>query len=241
MSPSETVSMLRSMRLIGMADSFELQMSNRAYAHLSCEEIIGNMCIAQKQHNDDHFLQTLKSKARFRHSAQPEDIIWDASRGLDKPSVRALLSGDWVIRTENLLLSGPVGTGKSWLGCALGYAAIRAGHSVRYFRTNLMLEELRKGHVDGSIGKLRKALLTPRLVILDDFGIAPIPETSKEDLFELLESRCDNGSIMIIGQLAPIEWHSFLDTSHMADAMMDRIVQRAHSVELKGDSLRKRL
>jgi DNA replication protein DnaC len=208
MNTSEVTSLLRLLRLDGMADRASL---------------------------------ALKRRANFRHHAEPEDINWDAARGLDKPQIRSLLTGDWVRRGENVLLSGAAGTGKTWLGCGIGHGAIRTGLSVRYFRTNLLLEEIRRAHADGSIARMRKSLSVPQLVILDDFGIAPIPEASKEDLFELLESRCDNSSTMIIGQLAPIEWHSFLDTSHMADAMMDRIVQRSHSIALKGDSLRKRL
>lgn len=153
----------------------------------------------------------------------------------------SLFNADWVGRVENLLLSGATGTGKSWIGCALGYGAIRAGYSVRYYRTNLFLKEYRLARIDGTITKLRKRLAMPALIILDDFGIAPIPEASKEDLFELLEARRENASTMIIGQLAPAEWHSFLDSTHMADAMMGRIVQRAHVIDLKGPSRRKRL
>jgi DNA replication protein DnaC len=241
MNAAEVIDLLRTLRLDGMAASFEHQAGNRAFDDLSREEFVGNLCLAERQRKADRTQIALKRRANFRHIAEPEDIIWDASRGLDKSKVRELLNGDWVKRKENLLLSGAAGTGKTWLGCAIGHGAIRAGMMVRYFRTNLLLEEIRKAHADRSIAKIRKSLATPSLLILDDFGIAPIPEASKEDLFELLEARCDNNSTMIIGQLAPVEWHSFLDTSHMADAMMDRIVQRSHSINLKGDSLRKRL
>lgn len=241
MIAADVVAMLKALRLDGMAASFELQIANRAFDELSREECIANMCQAQHQANADRSLSALTRKAQFRHRAQPEDILWEAARGLDKASVRTLLTADWVRRTENLLLSGAAGTGKSWLGCAIGQAAVRAGLSVRYFRTNLLLEEIRKAHADRSIAKMRKSLYAPRLLILDDFGIAPIGEPSKADLFELLEARCDAGSTMIIGQLAPTEWHAYLDTGHMADAMMERIVQRAHMIALKGDSLRKRL
>jgi DNA replication protein DnaC len=241
MNSSDVTNALRNLRLPGMADSFELQVGNRAFDDLSCTEIIGNMCAAQQQHNADRTQAALKAKAKFKLSAQTEDIDWCSSRGIDKPKLRGLFDAEWVRRTENVLLSGASGTGKTYIGCALGNAAVRTGLSVRYCRTNLLLEELRRAHVDGSIAKQRRALSSPKLLILDDFGIAPIPEISKEDLFELLDMRCDSGSTMIIGQLAPADWHGFLGTNHMADAMMDRIVQRAHTIALKGDSRRKRL
>lgn len=112
---------------------------------------------------------------------------------------------------------------------------------MRYVRTNLLLQEMRTGHLDGTVSRLRKNLAIPKLLILDDFGIAPIDEPSKEDLFELLEARTDVGSTLIAGQMAPSEWYDYLASNHLADAIMDRIVQRAHRVELKGNSLRQRL
>ncbi len=241
MNSSDVAATLRNLRLSGMADSFELQIGNRAYDDLSREEFIGNMCSAQQQFNADRTQNALKTKAKFKLSAQVEDIDWSSPRGIDKSQLRGLFDGEWIRRKENLLLSGASGTGKTYIGCALGHAAVRAGFSVRYGRTNLLLEDLRRGHVDGSIAKQRRSLSLPKLLILDDFGIAPIPEPSKEDLFELLDMRCDSGSTMIIGQLAPADWHGFLGTGHLADAIMDRMAQRAHNIALKGDSRRKRL
>jgi DNA replication protein DnaC len=232
---------LSALRQHGVVRSLELQLANRAYDDLTPIEIIGNMCAAQFQDNADRAQARLKKAAKFKFDAQPEDIIWDTSRGLEKTVIRGLLTGDWIRRKENLLLTGSSGVGKSWLGCAFGNAAIRAGYSVRYLRINLLLEDMRRADVDGSIPKLRKALASPDLLMLDDFGIAPISEKAKEYLFEILEARCDTGSTMIIGQLAPSEWYAYLGTKHLADAIMDRIVQQAHIMPLKGDSLRKRL
>ena len=81
----------------------------------------------------------------------------------------------------------------------------------------------------------------PQVLILDDFGVAPITDSEKEDLFELLEARTDVGSTLITAQLAPSEWYNYLSAGHLADAIMDRIIQRSHSIELKGKSLRARL
>lgn len=241
MTIDDVKQMLGTLRQSGMARSLEYQLANRDYAELAPLEIVGNMCTAQAQHNADRAQARMKNAAKLRYDAQSEDMIWDAARGLDKPVIRNLFTGDWVRRQENVLLSGSSGTGKTWVGCALGNAVVRSGQGVYYTRTNLLLEDMRRAHVDGSITKIRKSLLDPRLLILDDFGIVPISESSKEDLFEILEARSDTGSTMIVGQLAPSEYYAYLETKHLADAIMDRIVQRAHVIQLKGDSLRKRL
>ena len=233
--------MLEGMRLDGMANALRELSSNRTYDDLTKIEFIGRLCLSQKAANQDRLLKRLKRAAKFKFDAHPEDIIWDLKRGIDKEKLRSLLTVDWVRRMENVLLTGCSGTGKTWLACAIGQALVRQGIKVRYVRTNPILEDMRTAHLDGTISKLRRALTKPALLILDDFGISPIPETSKEDLFELLEARTDIGSTLITGQLAPSEWHDYLAAGHLADAIMDRVVQRSHTISLKGDSLRSRL
>ena len=105
-------------------------------------------------------------------------------------------------------------------------------------RANLMLEQMRIAHLDGTIAKLRRALTRPQVLILDDFGLGTITEAEKEDLFELLEARTNVGSTLITGQLSPSEWYNYLSMGHLADAIMGRILQRSHSIELKGKCLR---
>lgn len=241
MNASEALTMLAGLKLEGMAQAFEQMLSDRSTDELTLPEIVGRLCMAQRDKNQEQALARLRRAARFRVHAQPEDILWDAHRGFDKQKLRSLLQPDWVRRVENVLLSGASGTGKTWLACAIGNALVRQGISVRYVRTNLLLQEMRAGHLDRSISRLRKNLTAPQLLILDDFGIAPIDEPSKEDLFELLEARSDVGSTLIAGQKAPSEWYDYLASNHLADAIMDRVVQRAHRIELKGDSLRQRL
>ena len=106
MNGAEVERMLRTLNLDAMAESFAMQNGNRAFDDLSREEIIANMCQSQLQAIADRRLSTMTRQARFRFNAQPEDFIWDVSRGLDKAAVRALFNGDWVKRGENLLLSG---------------------------------------------------------------------------------------------------------------------------------------
>jgi len=238
---SENEIMLQDLRLHGMARAYSELTSGTHHRDMSFTNLVGKMCIAQRDANKEKRISNLQKRAKFRVSAQPEDIIWQRKRGLDKQKHSELLLPDWVRRKENLLLTGCSGTGKTWIACAIGQALIRQGVPVIYHRTKLLLDTMRIAKLDGSLSRLRKSLARPELLILDDFGISPIDQLAKEDLFELIESRSGEGSILIAGQLSPKEWHSYLASDHLADAIMDRLVQNSHAITLKGDSLRTRL
>lgn len=233
---------LRDLRLTGMRAAFDQQSRAPAFAEMAFVDRLDHLLTGERHERDNRLRERLFRTARFKHKgADPTHIRFDPQRGLDPARIAELLTCHWIRNRDNLLLSGATGTGKTWIGCAMGVAAIQNGMSVRYVRTNPMLEEMRLAHLDGSISKTRGSLVKVDLLILDDFGIAPITEQAKEDLLELLEGRIDAGSTMIIGQLDPQEWHEYLDSPHLADAIMDRVVQRAHRLAFKGRSLRERI
>lgn len=233
--------MLTGLKQEGMAQAFRDLVSNRGMKDMTTYEILARLCISQKHYNDHRTLKRMTRAAKLKFNALPEDIKWEANRGLNREQFRLLLNSDWIDRKENILISGPTGTGKTWLACAIANSLLRQGISVKYIRTYRLLEQMHFAHLDGSIGKLRRSFARPKLVIIDDFGVSPIEQKSKEDLFEVLEDRTDIGSTIIVGQLSPSEWHHFLDSEHLADAIMDRMVQRAHTIDLKGESLRERI
>lgn len=231
---------LTDLRLQGMLQAFEQQQVSTAFSELAFTDRLEHLLLAEQHYRDVRSRDRLISRARFKHRADPHDIRFIEGRNLDRVVIAELLTGEWIRRADNLLISGAAGTGKTWLGCAIGMAAVNLKLSVRYVRTNPTLEEFRLAHLDGSTPKLRAGLINADLLILDDFGIAPIPEQAKEDMLEILEGRIDQGATMVIGQLDPSEWHGYLDSPHLADAIMDRLVQRAHRIALKGESMRQR-
>ena len=150
-----------------------------------------------------------------------------------------LLSGDWVIHSQNLFITGPTGTGKTWLACALGNQMCRQGRSVRYFRLAKLFEYLRMAHGDGSYSRLMNQLLRVDLLIVDDWGLQPITSSQRHDLMELIEDRHGRRSTLITSQLAIKHWHDYIGEPTVADAVLDRLLQGAHRLEFEGDSMRR--
>jgi DNA replication protein DnaC len=170
-----------------------------------------------------------------------EEIDWRASRGLDRSLIAALAAGDWLRHGGNVLVTGATGVGKTWLACALAQQAARCGFSVQYARAPRLLDALHIAHGDGSFGRHLAQLARIDLLVLDDFAISPISAPERSDLLELLDDRVGTRSTLITSQMPVSAWHQWLDDPTLADAILDRIVHTAQRIELKGESLRKRL
>ena len=176
-----------------------------------------------------------------RHKDCVEDIDYQVKRGLNRSQVVSLINCEWIRMGQNLHITGPTGTGKSWLACAFGNAACRDGLTVRYERTSRLLEELRIARADGSYKKVFRGLARIDLLILDDFGLKPMAQAERHDLLELIEDRHELHSTIITSQLKVSSWHSYIGEPTVADAFLDRILSNAHRLELElvGESLRK--
>ncbi len=235
----QTLRQLRDLKLAGMAEAFAQQMEQPPAQALSFEERLALLVDREHAHRQNRRLQRLLNAARLKQRACVEEIDYQARRGLDRATVLSLGSCEWVRARHNLHITGPTGTGKSWLACAFGQAACRQGLSVRYARTGRLLDELRIARADGSYAKLLRQWARLDLLILDDFGLKPLSQGERHDLLEVIEDRHGTGSTLITSQLPISAWHAYLNEPTVADALLDRLLAGAHRLELKGESLRK--
>jgi DNA replication protein DnaC len=155
-------------------------------------------------------------KQAARHAAQVcqpqaertiEDLNTKAARGLDKALFAKLATGDWIGRRHDLLITGKTGTGKSWLACALGHKACRDDRSVLYYRVPRLLDALALARGDGRYVRLLKSLARVELLILDDWGLAPLTSQQGRDLLEIVDDRHGRGSTIVTSQLPVDHWH----------------------------------
>ena len=236
----QTLQRLRALKLTGMADAFAQQLEQPPTQQLSFEERLALLVDRERTHRDNRRLQRLLRSAHLKQQACVEEIDYQAPRGLVRAEVASLISCDWVRSHHNLHITGPTGTGKSWLACAFGHAACRQGLSVRYQRTGRLLDEMRIARGDGSYSKLLRQLARLDLLILDDFGLAPLDSLARMILLEIIEDRHNRKSTIISSQLPVAKWYEVIGESTIADAILDRMVHTAHRIELKGESLRKK-
>lgn len=239
MLTNHTLEQLRQLKLTGMADAFAQQLSQPETHALSFEERFALLVEREATHRENRRLVRLLQLARLKQPACIEDIDYKHRRGLERSLMATLASCDWARAHHNVHLTGPTGTGKSWLACALGHQACRQGMSARYERVPRLLETLRLARGDGSLPKRLAWLARIDVLILDDFGLKPLTQSERHDLLEVIEDRHGTRSTLITSQLPISHWHEYLNEPTVADALLDRLLHNAYKIELKGESLRK--
>jgi DNA replication protein DnaC len=235
-----TIEHMKSLRLFGMARALENQMELKEIRELSFEERIGMLIDAEKVARENKGLESRLKSAKLRLSACIEDLELRANRGLDRSSITALASADWVQSKQNILVTGPTGAGKTYLACALAQKACRLGYSVAYFRAPILFQDLAVAKADGRYRRLLTSISKRRLIVLDDFALAPLTDEQRHDLLEILEDRYEASSTIVASQLPIEHWHAVIGEPTIADAILDRIVHNSHQLNLKGESMRKK-
>jgi DNA replication protein DnaC len=223
-----------------MARSFEERLADSNQATLSHDEFVGLLVQDEKLYRDNLRLRRLLKKAKLRQEASMEDIDYGVPRGLNKQVMLELANPEWVPAYRNVLVSGPAGVGKSFIACALGNAAARAGYTVLYVRAPRLFETLQQSHGDGSHLKTLARLSRVQLLIIDDFLLTQLSDSERRDLLEIIEDRYQMGATIIASQCPINDWHPNIGDPTLADAVCDRLLHNAYKIEMRGDSMRTR-
>lgn len=211
------------------------------YLEQSFEERLSLLLDYEITGREQRRIERLTKQAKFRLKATLTEFDHTARRELSKDKLRSLAQGEWLKYHQNLLITGATGCGKTYLSCALGYHHCQQEHSVYYFRLKELLEKLFMAQADGSYRKLINKLTNCDLLILDDWGLEPLNAQQRSDLLELIDARYDLKSTMITSQLPIEHWYEMIGESTHADAILDRLIHGSIKLELKGESMRKKL
>jgi DNA replication protein DnaC len=235
-----TVERLRGLGLAAMADAFMEMQRNSTADDLSREDWLGLLIDRETTAREGKRLARRLRQARLRQNAVIEDTDLRTPRGLDRGLFQKLATCGWIRENQHLLIGGPTGVGKSWLACALGHKACRDGFSVMYRRSARLFADLATARGEGRLTRLMTTLERTRLLIIDDWGPEPLNAEQRRDLLEIIDDRDQKGSLLITSQVPVTRWHEIIGDPTLGDAILDRVIHRAHRIELKGESLRKR-
>lgn len=235
----QTIAVLNSMKLFGMAQSLPQRLADPKQAELSHAEFAALLAQDEKMHRDNRRLARLLKNAKLKQQAAVEDIDYRHPRGLVRQAMMELANGAWMAAGRNVLITGPTGVGKSYIACALGNLAARAGHPVLYARAPRLFESLHQARGDGSHLKALTRMGKVQVLIIDDFLITPLAVAERKDFLEIIEDRYGAAATVITSQCPLKDWHEAIGDPTLADAICDRLMHNAYKFELRGESIRK--
>lgn len=230
---------MRQIKLTGMADAYESLLGLPVNKQPESHELLAQLVDAEKLYREHRRMKMFLRLSKLRYQAVIQDIDCSQKRNLSKQKVLTLADCAYIDRGENVLITGATGCGKSYLACALGHTACVKGYRTLYFNMNRFTEQIALAKTDGSLIKWMDRIKKAKLIILDDFGLQPIAHHVKLILLQILEDRYEKAATAICSQLPVAKWHDYFDEPTIADAILDRIIPKAHRFDLKGKSLRK--
>lgn len=235
-----TVSKLKDMRLDALAAAWLEQQKKPDVAKLAFDERFAMLVDAEWLDRENKRLGRCLKEAKLRLSqACIEDIDYPARRDLDRAVIRQLATCRWVAEHQNVVVTGATGTGKTYVACALAHQACRKGHRAIYRRASRLTDELTLARADGTYARALTRLARVDVLVIDDWGHAPIRDQERRDLVEVLDDRHGLRSTIMTSQLPVAKWHDHIGDPTNADAICDRVLHNAHRIVLKGPSRRK--
>lgn len=239
MNNNQTVEKLKQMRLTAMAELHLQHVKNNKFTDITPDEYMALMADHEWEDRENKKITRLLKQAGFRQKASTAEVSYTEARNLDKNMFSRLATLDFITKKENIILTGASGVGKSYLAQALGNQACLMGYRVYYTNTARLLSMLKLSKVDGTYLRELKKLLKVDLLIMDDFGLQAFDTHAREALMDIIDDRFNQKSTIVSSQIPVSAWYDIIGEGTIADAILDRLVNSSHRIDLKGESLRK--
>ncbi len=240
MTQTTVINKINDLKYQGFKEAYLKQIEDVNYHSLTFEDRLYNLLDSQYIFLQNKRIMMNSRLSRIKDKqAMVEELDYSTKRNINKAQILSFITMDFIRSYQNIIITGKTGTGKSYLAQALGNRAIIDGFTVYYIRTATLLEDIKVARIDGTYTNLIKKFARYKLLIIDDFGVAPISTDDTTNLFEIIEVRSELNSTIITSQLPVKQWYEYLNNNTVADALLDRVVSSSHRVELEGDSMRK--
>ncbi|NPD87015.1 ATP-binding protein [Lentimicrobium sp. L6] len=235
-----TLTRMKQMKLYGMHGAFKTAIETGKTDDYSQDQFVSMLTDAEWDDKNNRRITRAIKNARFHYKATIEDIVYEEARNIDRTKLLRLAECDFITRSENILITGSTGAGKSYMATALGYQACMQSFKVSYYNTTKLFAKLKIAKADGSYLRELAKIQRQHLIILDDFGLQPLDSQNRITLLEIIEDRNNTGSVIVTSQVPVKSWYEIIGERTVADAILDRLIHKAHRLELAGESMRRK-
>jgi DNA replication protein DnaC len=204
------------------------------------EDLLRQALMAEHESRHKSAVDRRLRDAGFGEMKTLDDFDWSVASGISRPKLLELASCDFVKKGQDVVLVGPIGTGKTHLAIALGICAARKRHRVLMRRAADLVRELVEARDDRTLGRLHKQYRKIPLLIVDELGFVPFSGHEGELLFNLLSDRYERAATIVTSNLAFGEWVQVFGNEKLTVALLDRLTHHAHILTTKGSSFRMR-
>lgn len=243
MLQTPTLDKMNQMKFFGMLEALEKMTGQAMEQKLSYSDYLSLLIEEEWLYRENRKLKSRLKKATLKQSVCLEDLDYTSKRELKKAFVQELASCRFIDQRLPILITGPTGSGKSFLASALGHAACLKGYECLFKRAHPLFEKLLASKGDGSYPRVFSQLVKPDLLIIDDWGLKPLTPQDRIELYEILEERENRGAIVLTSQIPTKDWIDTIGDPVIAEAIVDRLLHNAYKIILKGEqgSYRKKL
>jgi len=231
---------LKELRLSGMVETLDERAQMARLQNMTPVDFLALLLDDEIDRRKQRKMGRLERTAGFEQTKQLSQFDFSAVPSLDRSLVLDLATCQFIHKKQNWLVCGGTGVGKSHLATAIGYEAIKRDLTVLCFSTAKLLTDLTTARADGSHAQRMHKLLRCDLLILDDFGLRPMTEHGADDLYEIIHSRYERGSIIVTSNRSPAEWPDLFGNALLASAALDRLTHHARITVINGDSYRQK-
>jgi DNA replication protein DnaC len=239
MNNNQTIEKLKQMRIKAMAELHMQHITSNSVESYTPDQYLAILTDHEWESRQNQKIERLIKQASFRQNASIEEVNFEPERNLERNMFNRLATLSFIKRKENIIITGASGVGKSYLAQALGHQACLNELKTLYVNTARLLAHLKLSKVDGTYLKELKKIQKVTLLILDDFGLQALDNNARETLMDIIDDRHNRVSTILTSQIPVSLWYDIIGEGTIADAILDRIVNSSHRIDLKGESMRK--